>query len=167
MYRAQINYGFANTPFGKTIVASSQGNLVHISFCEKEKDALLELAKHFPKTKFIRKPEACHNVINKYFKKPFCIKKAALDHLKSTPFQKKVWQTLLTIPFGQTVTYGEIASKIGKPKAFRSVGTAIGRNPLAIVVPCHRVISSQGKYGMYRWGSARKQNLLEWERKDL
>jgi AraC family transcriptional regulator, regulatory protein of adaptative response / methylated-DNA-[protein]-cysteine methyltransferase len=84
-------------------------------------------------------------------------------HLKGTHFQLKVWETLLTIPFGQLSTYGNIASKINNPKASRAVGSAIGDNPVAFLIPCHRVIQSTGVFGQYMWGAKRKTAMISWE----
>lgn len=84
-------------------------------------------------------------------------------HLKGTPFQLKVWQSLLRIPFGNMCTYGSIADDINSPGASRAVGTAIGNNPVAFLIPCHRVIRSSGIIGDYHWGSTRKTAILGWE----
>jgi len=86
-------------------------------------------------------------------------------HARATAFQQRVWQALSEIPRGETRTYAEIAEAIGAPKAVRAVGTACGANPLAVVVPCHRVVSADGKVTGYRWGVGRKKKLLELERK--
>ena len=84
-------------------------------------------------------------------------------HLKGTDFQLKVWETLLKIPFGNLSTYGTIAKQIEKPSASRAVGTAIGDNPVAFLIPCHRVIQSTGTLGGYMWGIDRKQAIIGWE----
>jgi AraC family transcriptional regulator of adaptative response/methylated-DNA-[protein]-cysteine methyltransferase len=84
-------------------------------------------------------------------------------HLKGTQFQLKVWEALLTIPMGQLSTYRNIAEKIGNPAASRAVGTAIGGNPVAYLIPCHRVIQSSGDIGGYMWGSTRKAAIIGWE----
>jgi AraC family transcriptional regulator, regulatory protein of adaptative response / methylated-DNA-[protein]-cysteine methyltransferase len=84
-------------------------------------------------------------------------------HLKGTDFQLKVWQTLLKIPLGQLTTYGAIAHKIDNPNSSRAVGTAIGSNPVAFVIPCHRVIQSTGTFGGYMWGNTRKTAIIGWE----
>jgi AraC family transcriptional regulator of adaptative response/methylated-DNA-[protein]-cysteine methyltransferase len=84
-------------------------------------------------------------------------------HLKGTDFQLKVWQALLTIPQGGLVTYGEVAKRINKPTASRAVGTAIGSNPIAYLIPCHRIIQSSGKTGGYRWNPIRKKAIIAWE----
>jgi AraC family transcriptional regulator of adaptative response/methylated-DNA-[protein]-cysteine methyltransferase len=83
--------------------------------------------------------------------------------LKGTAFQLKVWETLLKIPMGQLSTYGKIAKQIQFPNASRAVGTAIGSNPVAFLIPCHRVIQSSGIFGGYHWGSIRKTAMIGWE----
>ncbi len=84
-------------------------------------------------------------------------------HLKGTVFQLKVWETLLKIPMGQLSTYGSIARKIEKPSAARAVGTAIGSNPVAFLIPCHRVIQATGNFDGYMWGNTRKTAIIGWE----
>jgi AraC family transcriptional regulator of adaptative response/methylated-DNA-[protein]-cysteine methyltransferase len=84
-------------------------------------------------------------------------------HLNGTPFQLKVWQSLLNIPQGKLTTYGAIAKSIGSPKSSRAVGTAIGVNPIAYLIPCHRVIRSSGEMGGYMWGVTRKSAMIGWE----
>ena len=84
-------------------------------------------------------------------------------HLKGTEFQLKVWESLLKIPMGELTTYGEIAKNIGNNKASRAVGTAIGSNPVAFLIPCHRVIQSSGHFGGYMWGTTRKTVIIGWE----
>ena len=84
-------------------------------------------------------------------------------HLTGTNFQIKVWEALLRIPPGQVTTYGQIAARIGQPTATRAVGTAVGHNPIAVLIPCHRVIRGLGEFGNYRYGAARKVALLAHE----
>jgi AraC family transcriptional regulator of adaptative response/methylated-DNA-[protein]-cysteine methyltransferase len=84
-------------------------------------------------------------------------------HLKGTTFQIKVWETLLKVPMGDLSTYATIASAINNPKANRAVGSAIGNNPVAFLIPCHRVIKSTGEFGQYHWGSSRKTAIIGWE----
>ena len=84
--------------------------------------------------------------------------------LAGTPFQQRVWQELVRIPFGTTITYAQLAQRVGKPTASRAVGHANGRNPISIIVPCHRVIGANGKLTGYAGGVEKKQWLLEWER---
>jgi AraC family transcriptional regulator of adaptative response/methylated-DNA-[protein]-cysteine methyltransferase len=84
--------------------------------------------------------------------------------VKGTPFQIAVWQIVLTVPSGETITYNSIAQQLNKPKAARAVGTAVGKNPLAYIIPCHRVVGQHGAMGGYRWGIERKKALLQWEK---
>lgn len=84
-------------------------------------------------------------------------------HLKGTDFQLKVWESLLKIPMGKFTTYGRLASQLDNPKASRAVGSAVGDNPVAYLIPCHRVIQSTGTFGQYHWGSVRKTAMLGWE----
>ena len=84
-------------------------------------------------------------------------------HLKGTEFQLKVWQALLAIPSADLTSYGQLAQTSGSPKASRAVGTAIGNNPIAFLIPCHRVIQATGSFGGYRWGTTRKSAIIAWE----
>jgi len=84
-------------------------------------------------------------------------------HLKGTDFQLKVWEILLKVPIGQLETYGHIAERIQNPKASRAVGSAIGDNPVAFLIPCHRVIQANGAFGQYHWGATRKAAMIGWE----
>ena len=84
-------------------------------------------------------------------------------HIKGSSFQLKVWEALLQIPTGQLTSYGQVANFIQHPKAFRAVGTAVGENPVAYIIPCHRVIQSSGAFGQYHWGSNRKAAMIGWE----
>ncbi len=158
-----INYRFAETPFGKIIVASTSKGVCHISFEEDENIALSDLSKRFPRAKY-------HQMLDKFQRDALLIFQddwQQLDrirlHLKGTDFQLKVWETLLTIPMGELTTYGSIARIINKPKASRAVGTAIGNNPVAFLIPCHRVIQKSGSLGGYMWGTTRKSAIIGWE----
>lgn len=84
-------------------------------------------------------------------------------HLSGTAFQLKVWRALIAIPAGSTQSYSEVAARIGRPDAARAVGSAIAANPVAVMIPCHRVLPASGGTGNYRWGAARKRQLLQWE----
>jgi AraC family transcriptional regulator, regulatory protein of adaptative response / methylated-DNA-[protein]-cysteine methyltransferase len=158
-----INYCFAESPFGKLIVASTAKGVCHMFFEEVESKALVDLKQRFPNAQY-------HQVVDKFQQDALFIFQhdwKQLDriklHLKGTEFQLKVWETLLTIPGGQLTTYGQIAQKIDKPTASRAVGTAIGGNPVAFLIPCHRVIQTSGNIGGYRWGPTRKSAIIGWE----
>ncbi len=118
---------------------------------------------HFPNAHFRQMSDIIQqnslNIFRLDWAKPNQIKL----HLKGTDFQLKVWETLLKIPMGQLTTYGTIAHRIGNPNASRAVGTAIGSNPVAFLIPCHRVIQSSGAFGGYMWGETRKTAIIGWE----
>ncbi|WP_106792568.1 methylated-DNA--[protein]-cysteine S-methyltransferase [Aquimarina sp. Aq78] len=157
-----INYSYAESPFGKMLVASTSKGVCHMTFADDE-HAFTTLQKRFPKAKFTqivdRSQQNALFIFTKDWKKLNQIKL----HLKGTDFQLKVWETLLKIPKGGLTTYGTIANHIHKPKASRAVGTAIGSNPVAFLIPCHRVIQSTGDLGQYHWGSTRKTAIIGWE----
>ena len=157
-----IYYSFAETPFGDVLLASTQKGICHIAFTEMGDAALQELKDRFPNAAFEQKTDILQQSALEVFKgtqNPANIKL----HLKATPFQLKVWQALLRIPQGSLSTYSSIAQTILAPKAQRAVGTAIASNPVAFLIPCHRVIRSTGIIGEYHWGTARKTAIIGWE----
>ena len=165
----KINYSFAESPFGNLIVASTSKGICHMSFADDEQKSLENLKQRFPNASY-------HQLLDKNQQDGLFIFQhdwSKLDqiklHLNGTPFQLKVWETLLKIPMGSLTTYGDIAQKIESPKASRAVGSAIGNNPVAFLIPCHRVIQSSGKFGGYMWGTTRKNAIIGWEaaQKDL
>jgi AraC family transcriptional regulator, regulatory protein of adaptative response / methylated-DNA-[protein]-cysteine methyltransferase len=159
----QINYSFAESPFGNIIVASTSKGICKMAFEEDENEALDELKNHFPNAQIQQKLDLIQQNALFIFQNDWSqIHKIKL-HLKGTDFQLKVWETLLKIPFGGLSTYGNIADKIGNPNASRAVGTAIGSNPVAFLIPCHRVIQGSGNFGGYMWGTTRKTAIIGWE----
>lgn len=158
-----INYSFATSLFGRVLVASTHKGICYMGFSDDKQIAFSELGKRFPKASFIqRMDDIQQNALQIYTKDWSKINKIKL-HLKGTDFQLKVWEALLKIPMGNLATYGNIAQTIQKPKASRAVGTAIGSNPIAFLIPCHRVIQSTGTFGGYMWGTARKTAIIGWE----
>ncbi len=158
-----ISYGFHDTPFGKIIIASTSKGICHIGFADDEKSSMKILRDKYANAILSQQGSPFHRNVLKIFKDDWDnIPKIKL-HLKATPFQLKVWEALLKIPFGQLSTYSQIARAIGHPTASRAVGTAIGSNPVAYLIPCHRVIKSTGMIGGYHWGNERKAALLGWE----
>jgi AraC family transcriptional regulator of adaptative response/methylated-DNA-[protein]-cysteine methyltransferase len=159
----KINYNFYESPFGKIITASTEKGICYMAFEENSEKAFRDLVNRFPNASFHEKQDDFQrnalSIFNKDWKKLSTIKL----HLKGTDFQLKVWESLLKIPMGKLSTYGNLANDIGNPKASRAVGTAIGSNPVAFLIPCHRVIQSSGKIGGYMWGSDRKQLMIGWE----
>lgn len=158
-----INYCFAESPFGKVIVASTLKGVCTMSFEEDESKALLDLKKHFPNAKYRQLTDKFQQDALFIFQKDWNHLDKIKLHLAGTPFQLKVWESLLKIPMGALVTYGDIAQNIENPKSARAVGSAIGSNPVAFLIPCHRVIQSSGKISGYLWGETKKKAIIGWE----
>ncbi|HTN46239.1 MAG TPA: methylated-DNA--[protein]-cysteine S-methyltransferase [Flavipsychrobacter sp.] len=158
-----ICYRFASTPFGKIILASTPRGVCYMAFDEDEAKAIQELKLQFRKAEFAEQSNAIQEKALEIFDKDRNTLEDIKLHLKGTPFQLKVWEALLKIPLGSLATYGAVANQIGNPKAARAVGTAIGSNPIAYLIPCHRVIQGSGVTGGYMWGSTRKQAIIGWE----
>jgi len=159
----KINYSFSESPFGEIMTASTGKGVCYMAFAENKENALRDLVNKFPNASFFEKQDEFQKNALSIFTKDWSELGAIKLHLKGTDFQLKVWESLLTIPMGKLSTYGNLAREIGSPKASRAVGTAIGSNPVAFLIPCHRVIQSTGKIGGYMWGSDRKQMMIGWE----
>ncbi|MHB1278186.1 MAG: methylated-DNA--[protein]-cysteine S-methyltransferase [Bacteroidia bacterium] len=158
-----IQFSFADSPFGPVMVASTQKGLCHMVFTEDESSATSGLKSRFPNATFQLQPAAIHQKALSIFSGDWSDRDQLKLHLRGSEFQLKVWETLLSIPMGRLSSYGEIAEKIGDPKASRAVGTAIGSNPVAFLIPCHRVIQASGALGGYMWGKTRKAAIIGWE----
>ena len=158
-----INYSFANSIFGNIIVASTTKGICHISFLDEEETAIKNLMQSFPNAIYHQLKEEIHCKVIGIFNNENHISKKINLHIKGTAFQLKVWEALLKIPEGNLNSYGNIANIIASPQASRAVGTAIGKNPVAYLIPCHRVIQSTGLFGGYMWGSERKTAMIGWE----
>lgn len=158
-----INYSYAETPFGNIIVASTSKGICYMAFTDDEQQAFTDLQQHFPNAKFKQMLDVIQQHALYIFTHDWSKLHQIKLHLKGTAFQLKVWETLLKIPVGQLTTYGNIAASIKNPNASRAVGTAIGSNPVAFLIPCHRVIQSTGTFGGYMWGPVRKTAIIGWE----
>jgi len=158
-----INYSYAESPFGNIIVASTSKGICYMAFADDEIKALNDLQHHFPSAHFKQMVDLIQQNALYIFTHDWEKLHEIKLHLKGTDFQLKVWETLLKIPMGQLSTYGSIAEKINNPAASRAVGTAIGSNPVAFLIPCHRVIQSSGTVGGYMWGANRKTAIIGWE----
>jgi AraC family transcriptional regulator of adaptative response/methylated-DNA-[protein]-cysteine methyltransferase len=158
-----INYSFAETPFGTIIVASTTKGICYMAFAENKEQAWLALQQDFPKAHFQQLVDRIQQNALYIFTQDWSKLNQIKLHLKGTDFQLKVWDALLKIPMGDLTTYGSIAEEIQKPAASRAVGTAIGSNPVAFLIPCHRVIQSSGNLGGYMWGTTRKTAIIGWE----
>ncbi|MEO6669647.1 MAG: methylated-DNA--[protein]-cysteine S-methyltransferase [Ferruginibacter sp.] len=158
-----INYSFAESPFGNIIVASTTKGICYIAFADDDAIAFQTLQSVFPKALYKQKLDLIQQNALFIFTHDWNKLDQIKLHLKGTAFQLKVWETLLKIPTGQLATYGDIARDIKNPNASRAVGTAIGGNPVAFLIPCHRVIQSTGIVGGYHWGRIRKTAIIGWE----
>lgn len=158
-----INYSYAESPFGNILVASTAKGICYMAFADNEADAFQQLKQQFPNARYQQMVDMVQQNALYIFTHDWKQLSQIKLHLKGTEFQLKVWETLLKIPMGQLSTYGEIAAKIQTPKASRAVGTAVGDNPVAFLIPCHRVIQSSGSFGQYHWGSTRKTAMIGWE----
>jgi AraC family transcriptional regulator of adaptative response/methylated-DNA-[protein]-cysteine methyltransferase len=158
-----IGYGFGESLFGKTLVAWSPRGISFLAFCEEQgPDRAVEgLRRQWSNAEFVENPERAREWVNTIFNqgrdKPIPV------WLRGSAFQLKVWEALLQIPEGRHTTYGHIASLVGHPGAARAVGTAIGSNPIAYIIPCHRVIRQVGEIGGYRWGESTKRAIIGYE----
>lgn len=158
-----INYSFAESPFGNLIVATTQKGVCHMAFINNETLALDALKNRFANASYNQVVDKLQQDALFIFQNDWSKLNEIKLHLNATPFQLKVWDALLKIPQGQLTTYGSIAKQIEAPKASRAVGTAIGSNPVAFLIPCHRVIQSSGNIGGYAWGNTRKTAMIGWE----
>lgn len=158
-----INYSFAETPFGNIIVASTSKGICHLAFADDEQEAQSELSNLFPRAGFRQMVDTHQQNALFIFTQDWKNLSDIKLHLKGTPFQLKVWEALLKIPMGELSTYASMAAAVNNPAACRAVGSAIGDNPVAFLIPCHRVIRSTGVFGQYHWNSTRKAALIGWE----
>ena len=175
-----INYSFAESPFGEIIVASTSKGICHLAFAgrsgdapaspisgkispDDEKAAFADLRERYPNATYRQTVDLIQQNALYIFSQDWSRLSDIKLHLKGTPFQIKVWEALLNIPMGSLSSYSLISEKIGNPAAARAVGSAVGSNPVAFLIPCHRVIRSTGETGEYHWGSTRKTAMIGWE----
>lgn len=159
----EIAYDFATSQFGEVIIASTSKGICYVAFIQDEEEGVNGLMDRFPRAQLIQKNTAHQQSAIEFFQEGLKLHQPVHLHLSGTPFQLKVWEALLRIPAGNLATYKAIATAVDKPSASRAVGTAIGANPVAFLIPCHRVIQATGQFGGYMWGPERKQILLGWE----
>lgn len=158
-----IRYSSISSPFGGVLVASTDKGICYMAFYEDYEVEVSSLKASFPRATFKEVSPSEFQDIVRVFERSSNEPRGIKLHLKGTPFQLKVWESLLKIPEGRLVSYSYIAGDIGRPKAARAVGTAIGSNPVAYLIPCHRVIQSSGMLGGYKWDLGRKACILGWE----
>ncbi|TNI99462.1 bifunctional transcriptional activator/DNA repair enzyme AdaA [Aeromonas veronii] len=160
-----IDHGVHDTPFGQAFVALTPRGVCNFSFLdEKAPEApLAALAHSWPEAELREAPSRTQGVINTMFDGNKAPDRPISLHVSGTNFQISVWRALLQIPPAKVVSYAQVASAVGNPKAARAVGLAVGANPVALMIPCHRVIQQNGKLGGYHWGETRKQAIHAWE----
>jgi len=159
----RITYGFHPSPFGECLLAVTDRGICVMYFVTSTHKAVLdEVRRRWPGANFVEDPEATSRYLDRIFPRNNCAGKLPID-LRGTNFQIKVWQALLEIPPGAVVPYEDLAVRVGNPKATRAVGTAVGQNPIAFIIPCHRVIRKVGAVGNYHGGVSRKRAMLAWE----
>ncbi|WP_370978814.1 bifunctional helix-turn-helix domain-containing protein/methylated-DNA--[protein]-cysteine S-methyltransferase [Agaribacterium sp. ZY112] len=162
-----INYQFNRSLFGPVLIASTTKGVCSILFHSNKLEALEQLKMQFSKATFIEtesdvQKDALALLQGEIIDSDLKAESLKL-HLKASPFQVQVWKALLQIPLASLTSYGTLAKKINRDGAARAVGTAIGQNPIAFLIPCHRVIQASGKLGGYRWGLKQKRSIIGWE----
>jgi AraC family transcriptional regulator, regulatory protein of adaptative response / methylated-DNA-[protein]-cysteine methyltransferase len=161
-----ITFGFVDSPFGKCLIGESHRGVCHLSFVESsDKIALGALKAQWPQARLRQNNANANQITNRIFnrttaKNPSVPLRA---FVRGTPFQVRVWRALMQVQSGTLVSYGGLAAALNQPTAARAVGSAVGQNPLAYLIPCHRVIRETGVIGNYRWGQVRKRAMLVWE----
>jgi AraC family transcriptional regulator of adaptative response/methylated-DNA-[protein]-cysteine methyltransferase len=158
-----IEYGFADCPFGRVLVMATAKGVCGLAFGDEGEDErmLADMTSRWPRADFVENTKRAEEIAQKIFEHDG--KTEIGLHLLGTPFQIKVWEALLKIPEGKMTTYGTIATRLGDAKASRAVGTAVGRNPVSWLIPCHRVLGSDGALHGYHWGLVRKRSMLAME----
>ena len=157
-----IEYTTSFTPFGRIIIASTEKGICHLAFFEDEAVAISRLTQRFPDAIYKERKSTMHENAVRFFSSNESPEQIKL-HLKGTAFQLKVWQALLKIPQGGLTTYGRLSELIGNSNASRAVGSAVGSNPVAFIIPYHRVIQASGIIGGYMWVQNRKTAIIGWE----
>ncbi|MBR2656982.1 MAG: bifunctional helix-turn-helix domain-containing protein/methylated-DNA--[Loktanella sp.] len=157
----RIFWGWFDSAFGPALVMGTDRGICGLAFAAEAGEAatMHDLRRRWPQAEFTENPDA----LRVWAEAALGMKGETRLHMIGAPFQLKVWEALLTIPSGHVTTYGEIAQAIGNPKAVRAVGTAVGRNPVGWLIPCHRALRKSGAMGGYHWGLPVKRAMLAWE----
>jgi AraC family transcriptional regulator of adaptative response/methylated-DNA-[protein]-cysteine methyltransferase len=161
-----LRYGFHPSPFGTALVLATERGLAGLAFADQgeERAALADMQRRWPRAQFVEDLPRTAQLAKRVFDSSLWRRDQPLRVvLIGTDFEVRVWETLLKVPMGRATTYSNIAANICAPKAARAVGAAVGKNPVAFVVPCHRVIGKAGDLTGYHWGLTRKRAILGWE----
>jgi AraC family transcriptional regulator, regulatory protein of adaptative response / methylated-DNA-[protein]-cysteine methyltransferase len=161
-----IRFGFHPSPFGKALIMATERGLAGVAFADtgEEEAALADMRRRWPKASYVADQVRTSALARRIFEPSQWKKDQPLRVvLIGTDWEVRVWEALLKIPLGRVATYSGIAERVCRPAAARAVGAAVGKNPLAFVVPCHRVIGKSGQLAGYHWGITRKQAMLGWE----
>ena len=161
-----VAYGFHPCPFGSALVMTTERGLAGLAFADpgEEEAALADMRGRWPQARYGEDKDRTGALARRIFDPTLWRPERPLRvMLIGTDFEVRVWETLLGIPMGRAATYSDIAAKIGRPKAARAVGAAVGKNPVSFVVPCHRVMGKSGDLTGYHWGLTRKRAMLGWE----
>jgi AraC family transcriptional regulator, regulatory protein of adaptative response / methylated-DNA-[protein]-cysteine methyltransferase len=161
-----IRYGFHPSPFGTALVMTTDRGLAGLAFADagENEAALHDMRSRWPRAAYLEDAESTAAVAGRIFDPKLWRPDRPLRIvLIGTDFEVRVWETLLGIPMGRAATYSEVARLLGRPRAARAVGAAVGRNPISFVVPCHRVLGRNGELCGYHWGLTRKRAILGWE----
>ncbi|MGI9520983.1 MAG: methylated-DNA--[protein]-cysteine S-methyltransferase [Hyphomicrobiaceae bacterium] len=165
----EMAYGFHASPFGDALLLATDRGLAGLAFINEDSgqsrsDVLMDMTRRWPRAGFTEAPEKTERLASRIFDPTlWSVEQPVRLILIGTDFEVRVWEALLKIPMGHLVSYTDIAKHIGQPSAARAVGSAIGRNPISFVVPCHRVMRTDGSLGGYHWGLTRKRAIIGWE----
>jgi AraC family transcriptional regulator, regulatory protein of adaptative response / methylated-DNA-[protein]-cysteine methyltransferase len=170
-FGTRIEYGFAGTPFGRGLIAETNRGICHLAFVNGQDISRTRslLLQQWPHAELHRDDQRAQDLAAKIFMRPAPGQPQTTlrAFVRGTPFQVQVWRALLHVPTGSVTSYGRISAAIQQPTAARAVGSAVGANPIAFIIPCHRVIRETGAIGNYHWDPIRKRAILGWEMSQL
>ena len=161
-----LHYGFHSSPFGAALVMATRRGLAGVAFADagEERSAFADMQRRWPKASYVEDAAGTALLARRIFDPKLWRAEAPLQVvLIGTDFEVRVWEALLKVPMGRLTTYSDLAAKVCSAKAARAVGAAVGKNPIAFVVPCHRVVGRSGSLTGYHWGLTRKRAMLGWE----
>ena len=161
-----LHYGFHSSPFGRALVMATTRGLAGLAFADagEERSAFADMQRRWPKASYVEDAAGTALLARRIFDPKLWRSEVPLQLvLIGTDFEVRVWEALLKVPMGRLTTYSDLAAKVCSAKAARAVGAAVGKNPIAFVVPCHRVVGRSGSLTGYHWGLTRKRAMLGWE----